>query len=227
MTNDEIRNKSEIRMTTNIMKKLCSLFACFACFAGTLLADNFNITNAIWPAVSIVGFPTNTVGTNGIGNNTGGAIGLANNNFATFNFQALPIPLGATAPYGAGATPALQGTNQGTITIQFVRSTAGQTPGVVNSTNAWYGNTNAAAANIAQSDWETTPAGGALTVSFTFTGTNAINWSTNWIDPQLAAATYIGIYSISNGVTGSGTNTLFLTNVVATLAKKIIPIRYP
>ena len=185
------------------------------------LADNFNVTNVIMPATAIVGFPTNTIGTNGIGTLTGGAVGIPNGNFCTIDVQGLPLPLGAL--YAGGA---LSATNTAILTVQMVRSTAANAPGVANSTNAWYGNTNATAANIAQSDWETTPPGGPFTFSISVTGSNAFNFMTNWIDPQIAGVSYVGCYSISNAV-GTGTNTLWITNFVLTCNKKIIPTRYP
>jgi hypothetical protein len=193
------------------MNKLLSSLALLVCLALPALADNFNITNVLQGGVSIVSYPTNTplyvtnsTSSNYVGVATGGAIGLANNNFATFDFQCLPNASAATGTC--------------VVTIQFVRSTAGQAPGALVATNPWTGGT-----NIMQNDWETTPPGGPLTVAFNVTGTNAVNWMTNWIDPQLAGAGYIGVYSITNATT----NAILLTNCVATLSKKIIPIRYP
>jgi hypothetical protein len=68
-------------------------------------AESFNITNAIGTAVAYVSVPTNSIGTNGVGYCTGGAINTA-------NYQQLGFWLSC-----AGAS----GTNQ-TLTIQLCRA---------------------------------------------------------------------------------------------------------
>ena len=191
-------------------------------------ADSFNTTNFIasntssTPGLAGAGyggiFPTNSPATNGIGTLTGGAIGLNNNEFATFYFQAQGI-LTNQSQMAVGLS---------NILIQLVRAPYDPvTPGVTVGTNVW----TSGQTNVIQSDWETagvTAAGAPifptnqLLISIPVSGTNAITFSTNLNEWVLGGAQWVGVGWWTNYCTN-----LAFTNVTMGLNKKIIPIRYP
>ena len=197
-------------------------------FVSLAYADSFNTTNYIpsntsstpglggggWGGI----FPTNQPATNGIGTLTGGAIGLANQNFATFYFQA----------QGVLTNQSQMAVGLSNILIQLVRAPFDPSvPGVNVGTNIW----TSGQTNVLQSDWETagvTSAGlpifptNNLLISIPVSGTNAITFSTNLNDWVLGGAQWIGVGWITNYCTN-----LMFTNVTMGLNKKIIPIRYP
>lgn len=198
---------------------LCALCVlCVSLLAPSVQADSFNCTNFI-PSGSPVTpqvlagyggiFPTNAAGTL-----TGGAISVANQEWAGFFFQAQGVCTNTANPIGAG-----------NIYVSLTRSLASNPPGVTTGTNGATGNTTV----LLASDWESS---GVVNGSVVFpntilltipvSGTNAITWSTNLDRWTLGGAQWVGI----SGITNSCTN-MFLTNVVIGLNKKIIPIRFP
>ena len=89
-----------------------ALFAGLLCLGlslGTLPAqaqsENFNTTNIVNNATALVNFPTNSIGTNGIGQNTGGAINLKNH-----------------PELGILITGQVAGNSNGTVVVSLVRS---------------------------------------------------------------------------------------------------------
>ena len=166
------------------------------------LADSFNCTNCIGPTNAITGWPTNAVSTNGLGQGTGGAISLVNQEWAGFYFQ--------------GYVPTNVGT-AGNIVVTLLRSWASNPPGVSYGTNIF------TSSNVLNtSDWETWSNTVPFTLSIPINTTNYIAWHTNLDRWVLGGANWVGIGVITNSATNS-----FITNVVMGLNKKIIPIRYP
>jgi hypothetical protein len=173
-------------------------------FSTSGRADNFNVTNCVASGVSLVSWPTNTLGTNGLPQLTGGAISVANQERAGFFFQCLPL------------------TNTNTsVIVTLVRSAVGNPPAVAWGTNAWSGSSLA----MVQNDWES-PSNGVTPIVLTIPvqGTNLFNWFTNLNDTLIGEANWIGVYSITNSNPGANS---VLTNVFMGLNKKILPIRYP
>jgi len=176
--------------------------------AGLLLAaavpgraDNFNITNTLAPG-TVSGFPTNVVAAGGVGQGTGGPIGMQNNGLAGFWFTGLPV---------------LTNGGAASVTITLLRSQAVAPPQVTYGTNAWSNNGTV----LLASDWETfsnQPVPLVLTIPVT--GTNAINWQTNLPEMLVYGANWLGVGSVT--VAGAT-----LTNCACGLAKKIIPTRWP
>ncbi|MGO9203299.1 MAG: hypothetical protein ACLQM8_22490 [Limisphaerales bacterium] len=170
-------------------------------------ADSFNITNVLAQSSTagpnLVGWPTNTPTSAGVGQNTGGVISMANDKEGLFWFSCL----------------SLTNTNTCTWTIQAVRSISSPAQAVV-LTNTVYGGT---VYTLQQDTFETTP---QITLTFTMPPlTNQMFlWCTNLSSTYLGECAGLGIYSITNWTTGGYS---FFTNCQAGLNKKIVPIRYP
>jgi hypothetical protein len=161
--------------------------------------DSFNITNTLYGAVNITGYPTNSttlftnsVSTNQVGQSTGGPINVQNYEFVGFTFKGF-----------------FTSTNAGTLTFSFVGANpANSGPTVLVNTNGV----------ITQQDWETTspfsvwipiPIGTNVAVTFT------TNLDVTLIRPRL----FLGIYNITNSTGPACVG----TNCWAGLSKKIIP----
>jgi hypothetical protein len=159
-------------------------------------AENFDVTNAIYNS-EIVSWPTNAVGTNGLGQLTGGAIGVANYRQAGLEIQGLWLgTTGYSNQSGSG------------LRLVLVRSAKDSPPGIGVNTN-WA---------TAYNDWETSQ---WLDLLMPFVNTNVptsliTNLSETWLSP----ANWIGVYMASNG-----TQCTMITNPVVTLNKKVIPMR--
>jgi hypothetical protein len=170
-------------------------------------ADSFNITNVLAQSSTagpnLVGWPTNTPTSAGVGQNTGGVISMPNDKESLFWFSCL----------------SLTNTNTCTWTIQAVRSISSPAQAVV-LTNTVYGGT---VYTLQQDTFETTP---QITLTFTMPPlTNQMFlWCTNLSSTYLGECAGLGIYSITNWTTGGYS---FFTNCQAGLNKKIVPIRYP
>jgi hypothetical protein len=148
-----------------------------AAIVAPALADSFNVTNCVANGVSITSWPTNSAGTNGLNQLTGGPISVANQEWAGFWFQCLPVA----------------GSNS-TVTVSLVRSMAMNPPAVMFNTNG----------QMTQCDWETPSNGIApLVLTIPISGTNAITWSTNLDRAQIGGANWVGIYAITNSGLGS------------------------
>ena len=181
---------------------------------ATVMADSFNPTNFLNCAATasatqgaISGWPTNTPATNGIGTGTGGALSLANCDFATFWWQ------GDVYDITNGSITA------GTVTVQLIRSAAANLPAVTYGTNAYSGNTT----NLLTCEWETwSNSVPPLTLAIPINTTNHITWTTNLTTTWIGGATWIGVASITN----SGV-TYFVTNMNMGVTHKILPMRYP
>jgi hypothetical protein len=67
------------RKVLAIVVPLCGMMGAWLVpLGGTARAEGFNITNTIAPGVAYVSPPTNSIGTNGVGYSTGGAIRVDN-----------------------------------------------------------------------------------------------------------------------------------------------------
>lgn len=172
-------------------------------FAGAALR-NFNITNLlIGTTSSITSWPTNQVGTNGVGYQTGGPVNIANFDNLGLNFQGLLV--------------STNGTNIVGFTVDF--SCANNTPAIVLGTNVYSsGNT-----VTNQNDW-VTASNNTMQVIFTFgSATNGqwVNGYTNLSSSQLpAGATFLGITAITNNFSVAGN---FITNASLTGNTKLLP----
>jgi len=178
--------------------------------AGTALAQfqSFNVTNCLGSADAVIGWPTNTFGTNGLPQGTGNAISMANNYWATFGFGALVV----ANTNAAGSTMA----------FGLIRSLSGNPPRVTYATNVWSSNGYV----LTASDWDT-PTNGVAPITVTFVIPNLTNAYFHYtvdMPLYLMGAQWVGVYSMTND---AGDGTAFLTNVTAGLAKKIIPVRWP
>ena len=151
-----------------IMKKLTLLASILALAVTSALADSFNHTNILSQTATIQSWPTNTFGTNGLPQMTGGAIDLsrAGDNAGFY--------------YGGYAT----GTGTGSLVFYLVRSWWDNPPTVSAST------TNLPPLNA----WEQTPSI-ILTVPTT---AGVISWGTNLSKELLGGANWIGIYAVTN-----------------------------
>jgi len=174
------------------------LAGCLGLSAG---AESFNITNTILPGAAITGWPTNSVGANGLGAGVGGAISVNNQEWAGFWFTGYVV------------------TNTGTINVTLLRSCAPNPPQVVYGTNSWSG-TNLV---LVQSDWETySNSLPPLTLSIPINTTNQVMWFTNLDRWAIGGATWVGIGVITNNSAGC-----LVTNAAMGLNKKILPVRFP
>lgn len=193
--------------------------------AASAYFQSFNITNAITPA-QVWGFPTNSVGTNGIYPNTGTPVVLQDFDHIGFNFQGMMICATSTPTY--------------TLTFELVFSQANNPPLVItpSATNisigpyaTWLTNSTTTNSVFTQNDWTCNiggPASGVGTnfavylLSFTVqAGTNWLNLQTNLNlnTPALAPiadAQWVGIYAITNNMVAGG----FVTNSVAGITRK-------
>lgn len=175
---------------------------------------SFQVTNYIAGAggsSNVTSWPTNTLGTNGIGTLTGGPVSIGIVDHIGLNLQGyLVVPT-----YAAGTN--------GIIGITLLPSMASSQsqPAVTLGTNVYTGTATNVALGLGylQNDWAST--NGQVTITFTPTaGTNWINFQTNMDSPAVwADANYIGVYAISNNLGPTG----FLTNLVISVNTKLQP----
>ncbi len=166
---------------------LLAIAGLLALLALPARADSFNCTNIVNSAVSIVSWPTNTAGTNGLPQSTGGAISVKNQEWAGFFFE------------GYSTTA-----NASTVVVTLVRG-FGDQPGLstFDSTGT----------NINGMQWESIS---AMTLSIPVAGaTGPVGWFTNLDRSFLGGCNWVGIYSITNsnrGATGALTNVVMGLN---------------
>jgi hypothetical protein len=147
----------------------------FAVAVSKAKADSFNVTNRLDGGVAMVGYPTNSIGTNV----TGGPVSVINQSDtgAGLNFQ------GQIA----------SGSN-GTVTVTLVRSQTANPPTTATAT----------AGALSYNDWETTPSlTVTFGTPLGLYPTNWVNWQTNLQKEWLAPANWIGVYSITNATTNT------------------------
>jgi len=212
------------------MKKFFLLLCSLCLLLLNAGAQSFQGTNSLPTAVGYSSPPTNALiyitnstGSNFIGSLNGYGVGVPNN--------------GGTA---SGNPCTFYWTGLGTITnrstnviwVQLVRAYRGTPPVLLP-----YGN---GTTNAPQCDWSlpnpgqpifSTQQPDPLTFSFTLStglliGTNVFTFATN-IDSWLGAATYVGVYAISNAQGLNDTTGQNFTNMDYGIVKKIVPIRYP
>lgn len=160
-------------------------------------SESFHMTNVLNGAVSLVNYPTNGIGTNGVGALTGNAIYVGNQEWAGFYFTGLPnttcsnANIDITLVRGYGPTkPTVTLDQNGMITNTFWEDPISQT-----------------ATKLRVSRFSTTDA------------TNAFLFITNLPPLFTAACQWVGVYIATNG----STNTVTLTNVDCGLIKKLYP----
>ena len=195
---------------------LAALGALLFAHCANAQPTSFNVTNVITTNV-VSGFPTNVQAyttnayfTNYIGQGTGGAVSVANNEF---------VLLSVSGYLCTNINPAA--TNQ--IVIDLTRSASANPPGVQTGTNFFTGN----GTNFQSTDWDTwsnsvSPLS-QIIVPLNLT-TGYFRWSTNIPSAYVSAANWLGIGSIQLQETNQNA---FITNFAISVAKKIIPIRYP
>ena len=171
--------------------------------------QSFHPTNVLttnW----VSAFPTNVVSTNGLGQSTGGALSVANNEFVLLSVSGY-----VCSNINASAT------NQ--ILIDLTRSGSANPPQVATGTNLFTGN----ATNFQATDWDTwsntVSVFSQIIVPLNLT-TGYFRWTTNLPQAYVSAATWLGIGQIS---LLSTSQMAFITNFDVGICKKIIPIRYP
>lgn len=185
-----------------VMALVVIIGAILLCVSHRVKADSFNPTNVLNSGDTVVSWPTNVAGTNGIGALTGGAIDLRNNEWAGFYFSGLSTT----------------NTNT-TVTAVLIGSSSSSQPLVTFNTNGV----------MTRNDWDTST-NAMLTLSATSgrgdltAPTNWWRWTTN-IPPEWARRyNWAGLWSLTNN---NANGQAGMTNFDAGLNKKIIPIRYP
>jgi hypothetical protein len=155
------------------------LLAVAAIGLGTMamLADSFQVTNQLASAVAIVNWPTNSPSTNGNPTSTGGAISVANQEWAGFYFS------------GYSTT----NTNS-TVTVTLVKGW-GSTPTLYTY--------DATGTNVNGINFETVA---TITLAIPIVGSGVQGWSTNLDRTLIGPANWVGIYSVTNGNAGSNGN---------------------
>jgi hypothetical protein len=212
--------RGESRAPGLALLAVCLSFAVLA-VAPTAWAQSasFNTTNVLSgsgygnAATPIAGYPTNSVGTNGLGQGTGSAIALPNCDQALFWFTAY------CATNTGGGTPS---TNN--VTIILTRAATGGVPGATYGTNVLGLGTGTTVTNLQATDWETysNVAPITLTIPLYSSTAGAIRWQTNLTPVMLGMASHVGVGQLQLNATNA-----FLTNVACGLNWKIIPLRYP
>jgi hypothetical protein len=161
-------------------------------------ADSFNTTNTFNNAQSIVSWPTNQVGTNGIGALTGGPIDPRWNDTCAFTYQ------------GYASALAGQSNQTGYIEFGFVRSWVDGPPVVKTNRNDWE-NSAAFTARV--------PINGAGLVTFGTNITKEMLQGANWLGIYYATNN-TPYYSVTNSTpANSATNSLCLGQGAAINAK--------
>lgn len=168
----------------------------------------FNTTNVITGTggtSNLTSWPTNGIGTNGIGISTGGPVAVGQFDFAQLVVQGYVNALNFAA-----------GTN-GIIGITLCTAAGNNNPTVVLGTNVFSGGLT----NIQYNDW--CPTNEMIQVNFTVPpsgNSNFITFQTNLgSSTLLQGANWVGVYSITNGL-GTGAT---MTNFSCGLNTKLLP----
>jgi hypothetical protein len=168
----------------------------------------FNTTNVIsgtGGTSNLTSWPTNGIGTNGIGISTGNAVAVGQFDYAQLVVQGY-----------LNAVTFAAGTN-GIIGITLTTASGNTQPTVVLGTNVF----SAGLTNIIYNDW--CPTNQMIQVNFTVPPSGCSNYitlQTNISAPSLLqAANWVGIYAITNGL-GTGA---VLTNAQIGLNTKLLP----
>ncbi len=184
---------------------------------------SLNITNVISSnAPAIIGYPTNTVGQGPVilSYTTNGSTITTNYNlvgYATGN----GVPCFNQEHIGVNFQGYASVSNAASVSFTFVTSMANNTPAQTTGTN-WVSQN---VTNLTSSDWAapvTASNPGVVTVVIPIAaGTNYINWQTNF--PMNGSifqdANFLGVYAISNTITGTG----YITNTTLLVNRKLIP----
>jgi hypothetical protein len=191
-------NKTKLKLFAGLILGLALVVGIMAPVKSQ--AESFpSLTNNMTSTASVVGWPTNSTGTNGLGFLTGSWIDVRNVNQADLWVQWTSVTNSSNFPW----------------VITFTRSWADSPPVVSTDTN---GVPNMTTFEMLPMFSITT------TTNLGFVQTNNVQtWRTNLNESFLSGANYIGIYTITNLSAFAN----YYTNVQVGISKKILPIRFP
>ena len=207
-------------MKTTLHRMTAALFAAGLLAASALPAtafQSFNVTNVIGSAVSITSWPTNSVTTNYLSNSSFGTV--TNGTTITTNGYYLGLLTGN----------GIDVNNYDHVGFVFQGLTTSSNAAIISFAlvrgyGAGNGTQPVMTGNYGLSGWETTPS--AIINVPVAAGTNVqTTWSTNLEVYYTMPADQIGVYSVTNNLSLAGGG--WVSNLVAGLHKKIVPIKYP